>query len=304
MFWIIPALAAHISNAAVFVVDKGILGSGGKIGKPARYAAYSSLVAAGAAVLFFVSPAAPTVFVLTWGLLAGALWVAALWLYFTAMKNGEVSRVVPLTGSAVPLFTLIFATLFLGEQLATQQLIAALLLIIGGAVLSLTFKDVQGLPAHAVLAAVCAGAAFAAHFAVMKLVYSNFSPFLSAFAYSRIGVGVSALALLGGISLSRPKEVVTQEDVPQSSKKNLWLAFWGSKTLGMVALLLQNWAISLGSVSLVNALQGAQYVVVLVIAAMFSRIMPQLYAEQVGRYALAQKLIGIACVSVGIVILL
>ncbi len=50
--------------------------------------------------------------------------------YFYALKEGEASRVVPIA-SAFPLFTALFAFLFLGEKFQWQKVLGAIL-IVGG----------------------------------------------------------------------------------------------------------------------------------------------------------------------------
>jgi len=48
------------------------------------------------------------------GLVAGLFYVVAVLLYFEALKDEEVSRVVPLFGMA-PIFVTVLAAIFLGE---------------------------------------------------------------------------------------------------------------------------------------------------------------------------------------------
>ena len=55
-------MLAHAGNVLVFVVDKSLLSTGRPIARPVRYAAYSGLVAAGAAVLLAFVYVAPTGF--------------------------------------------------------------------------------------------------------------------------------------------------------------------------------------------------------------------------------------------------
>lgn len=304
MTWILLALVAHALNALVFVVDKGLLGKReSTVSRPAWYAAYSGLVAAGASVVLLYEFVAPTWLIVQWSLLAGLLWMVALCLFFVALKNGEPSRVVPVAGSSVPVFTLIFAALFLHERIPGVALIAVGLLVIGGALLSIQWRG-PGVSARAGVAAVLSGAAFAGHFAVSKYVYSWAEPFLPLFAYVRLGVGVWALLLivilLGQRRASGQRVRRTQI---AGAAGGIALAFIASKVVGMVALLLQNYAIKLGSVTVVNALQGTQYLFVLVLATAVSAFAPRFFREEVSRVALAQKIMGIGCIIIGLIIL-
>jgi drug/metabolite transporter (DMT)-like permease len=225
--------------------------------------------------------------------------MAALWLFFVALKYGEPSRVVPLVGSSVPVATLILAVLFLNEQLAAQQLLAIALLIGGGIVLSIKLGGGAPLWKLGSFTAVASGAAFAGHFAVTKYIYTLPAPFVALFAYVRIGVGVWALLLLLLLWHRQPAKRARRTKA-QWAIGGIAAAFVISKVVGMAALLLQNYAIAIGSVSVVNALQGAQYFFVLVLALIFSHWAPKFFREEVSRVALAQKIIGIACITVGL----
>jgi len=307
MFWVVIALTAHLMNALVFVVDKSLLSTKDSIvSQPARYAALSGLVAAGAVVVLPFGFALPNNFVVMWSLLAGVFWVAALWLFFIALKNGESSRVVPIAGSAVPLFTLIIATTLLGEVLTGQHLLAVTALIIGGMLLSIRLTKGGGVSKRVLGAATLSGAAFAAHFATVDYIYDRFEPFLAAFAYSRMGVGLAALVLLIFVLATYKKPRSSQKKAASKVKRAgmiIAVAFISSKLLGALALILQNYAISLGSVTIVNALQGTQYAFLLLLAIIISRKLPKLFTEELKRVVLTQKIAGIVVIAIGLVLL-
>lgn len=309
MLWLAVAILAHGLNAVVFVVDKGILGSGGGIGRPAKYAAYSGLVAALAGGLLFFSWRRPDLFIASWSLALGALWVLALWLFFKALKYSEPSRVVPLAGASVPVFTWVFAVIFLGERLGVLDSLAVLFLILGGGLLSLRLKGTRGMPLPAVILVAGSGAAFAGYFAGVDYVYVRWDPFLAAFAYTRIGVGVVALGLLGLFARNAPRlrsaggrsfGGQARQHSRQARPSGVAAAFVVSKLLGAGALLLQNWAIDLASVTRVNALQGTQYIAVLALAAFVSVRWPRVFREELASRALWQKVGGILLVSGGL----
>ena len=312
MSWVGVALLAHFIIAIVFTVDKSLLSSGNSVvGNPAKYAALSGLAAAGAAVVLPFGFALPNEFVVAWSLAGGICWVAALWLFFIALKEGESSRVVPLAGSAVPVFTLVIAATFLGEALSGQQLWAVAALIAGGALLSIELKGTARLPRRVLLAAVGSGLAFATYFVIVDALYERFGPFVAAFAYSRLGVGLVALLLL--IQVLQREQATGRRPAKRSSAKRsstlaraglvIGLAFIGSKVLAAVALILQNYAIKEGSVTVVNALQGTQYAFLLLLAFIISYQFPKLFKEELGRVAVGQKIAGIAVIGLGLMLL-
>jgi transporter family protein len=66
-------------------------------------------------------------FLILSGVVAGLL---GMWLYFSAMKYWEASRVVPIVG-AYPLIAFLFSLFLLGEQLTLQKGIGVVLVVVG-----------------------------------------------------------------------------------------------------------------------------------------------------------------------------
>lgn len=79
--------------------------------------------------------------------------------------------------------------------------------------------------------------------------------------------------------------------------------FMANKALAAGAFILLNYAISLGSVTVANALQGTQYVFLLLLATAVSVGWPKLFREELSRMAVWQKVSGIVLVSLGVVLL-
>lgn len=304
MWWLFYALLAHVMNAGVFVVDKSLLASESRISSPIRYAAWSGVLAGGAIFLLPFYWVAPTWAVINWSLLAGVCWVGALWFSFSALKAGEPSVVVPITGSVVPLFTWLIAVVFLGERLSSQTMIALLMLVLGGAVLSLRLSKAARMNSSVMATAVISGMFYAVYFAVVKHVYILFPFFLPAFAYTRLGVGLAGLVLVVWL-MRRPAEKPLLKKRKNGKKFTAYIiaALVVSKGFGMTALILQNYAISLGSVTVVNALQGTQYLFLLGLAALVSRYYPRLWKEEYSRVTLTQRLAGMGLVSLGLILL-
>jgi len=304
MWWLVYALLAHVMNAGVFVVDKSLLATDSKISSPIRYAAWSGVLSGGAVLLLPFAWMAPTGAVLGWSLVAGVCWVAALWFSFTALKAGVPSIVVPLTGSMVPIFTWLIAALFLGERLDGLTVIALVTLVLGGAILSLRLSKATRMNSRVISAVVLSSLFYAAYFAVVKYVYIFFPFFLPAFAYTRMGVGVAGLILtIWLLRKTRSNKIVKARNHGKKFTMLIIAALVISKGFGMLALILQNYAINLGSVTVVNALQGTQYLFLLGLAALVSRYYPKLWKEEYSRVTLAQRLLGMGLVSIGLILL-
>lgn len=298
MLWFLIAVIAHVANAVVFAVDKSLLQGTSRVGSPLCYTFYSSLLAATAVVLLPFSYAPLTAFILVWSCAAGVVHIIALLLFFSAVKVGEPSRVVPIAGSAVPLFTLLLAPAVIGEVLTGRQLVAVVLLIAGGGLLSLRRISVYLLLHRSALPAVAAGLFFAIHLVLMKFLYTHAVPFLALFTYSRLLEAVVALVILGPLML-----LYSPARGGRTRRLGVPATFLGNKALAAGAFLLQNYAISLGSVTIVNALQGVQYLFLFALAIVISRRAPHLFHEELDRAALLQRLVGIVSVVLGLAFL-
>ncbi len=304
MVWIFFALLAHLANGAVFIIDKSLLEGKTTLRKPLHYALYSAVLAGLVIALLPFAHIVFSSFVLVWSVLAGAVHILALLLFFTAMRLGEPSRVVPITGSAVPLFTVLFAVFFLGEVFTSWQFVGIVLLLVGGALLSITRgqrEKIVQISWRTVALSLCAGALFAVYFVVTKYIYTYANDlFLSVFMTTRIVEALIAMvAIMIFIGVRLPKKAKVKKNTNRKAQGIFFL----NKLLAAGAFLLQTYAISLGSVSVVNALQGVQFAFVFLLAILFSWAFPKIFREEIQAGALLQKGMGIILVSIGITLI-
>src|SRR4051812_5935755 len=105
--WIIVAIIAYLLFAINGVADKFLLTKAvGDAGVYAFYVGISSLLVFALAPFGLTLVSWPLFFV---ALAAGGTFITALYFFYTAIKLTSVSRVLPIEGGLVPLFTLIFA---------------------------------------------------------------------------------------------------------------------------------------------------------------------------------------------------
>jgi len=79
--------------------------------------------------------------------------------------------------------------------------------------------------------------------------------------------------------------------------------FFLIRLLAAAAFIMLNWAISLGNVAMVNALQGIQYLFLFLIILLLSTKFPQILKERLGSGVMIQKIIGIMLISIGLYLL-
>lgn len=303
MSWILLALIAHFTNALVFIVDKSLLTGKSAVGSPLKYTFYSAILAAFSLVVLPFGYTSLTFFVFFGSLVAGLLHLLSLWFFFTALSSGEPSRVVPVVGSLVPLVTLLIGVFVLGETLSSVEIGASILLIIGGVILSVRLGSKVASSARQNLFMLGAGVCFALYFVVMKYVYDHTTTFLAVFVYSRVLEAVLAFILIGPFVLKKTAALKSKRQLRHTTSYATRSLFVGNKALAAAAFLMQHYAIKLGSVSIVNALQGTQYVFVLLLAALVSWRLPYLWQEEMRQVTLVQKIVGISFIVVALMVL-
>jgi len=314
MFWIIIAIIAYFIQAIVSATDKIILTK--SLPNPISYAFWVGIFSVFNIFFLWISWDYPGIRWLLLDFLVGGVWLIATLSLYKMIKEHETSRVATITGAFIPIFTLILSYIFLNEGYTIKQLLAFAFLLLGSVLLSfkksrlykikeffkrmhsIIFKEEDILTRQLFFGSVVTAVFFAVYFIITKYVFSN-QPFLSAYAWTRIGAVGAALCLLffpGNWKLIFEK--------PKSSKKTAAGLFLTNKILGGISFILINLAISLGTVAIINAMQGIQFVFLLIIVVLLSVKYPKILKEEITKETLAQKISGIVLVGVGLFILL
>jgi len=140
---------------------------------------------------------------------------------------------------------------------------------------------------------------FAAYYVLMKFIYST-QPFIGSFVWSRMGSFIGVLFIL---YFPDWRAMIVQHQKGAKSPKNISF-FLSVRLLAALAFIMLNWAISMGSVALINSLQGVQYLFLIILVLFISRRFPEFLDEELGGGVLMQKLIGAALVSLGLYMLI
>lgn len=307
MSWFLIAIIAYALLAIVNIGDKLFLGN-----FVPNYKAYTALIGILGIVLFVAAPwflVWPGVAVFIVSIFAGVLFAAALLSFFYSLQVGQASRVIPFVGGLVPVFSLMFAAVFIGETLSVTQLVAFFFLIVGTTILiriphkthwweEIWKRIHKEHHTKEMLIAVLAAALFAGSFVASKYVYTQ-TEFLSGFMWIRLGTFIAGLAILTSKD-TRKAFVKTFKKLPSSTGA----LFVGNQAIGAGGFLLQNYAISLGTVALVNALQGVQYIFVIALAILASIFFPKLAGkEDVDPWTIIEKIFAVIVIGGGLWVL-
>ena len=291
MNWIIVVTIGHFLNAVAFLMDKFLLTK--KIPSPFVYAFFIGALGILALALIPFGFTVPSSIEIVRALVAGFTFVLALIFFFAGLKENEASRVVPLTGGLVPAFTFVLAYFWLGERLGQVEILAFAFLIAGSVLISLDKKGKAS--GRGYLYAIVAAFVFAFSFVLTKQVFIE-QNFVSGFVWSRVGGFLAAMVIL--LIPSQRHAIFNQPK--QKNKGNTTVLFFTGQVAGALGFVLINYAISLASVSLVNAMQGVQYAFLLIIVLILSKKYPRILSEKLSGFVLGQKILAILLISLGI----
>lgn len=296
--WLPIAVAGHLLNACAFLIDKALLSTSFK-----RSGTYAALIGGLSCLALLALPWAPIPSASAWPAMAGfgSLFVIALWTFFEALRRGEATRVVPIIGSLIPVFTLIDTSLLVGERLPTNGYIGFGVLVLATFILS-SGHGKEGLDRKTIGICVLSAFLFAASSALGKLAF-NEAGFLGVFVWSRFFAAATAI-LIVAIATGVRGELAKLIFVP-NSKTAVEEGFkLGMMIIGQVAgafgFLLVQFAISQGSAAIVNALQSVQYAALVLVAWFGGEKLAQILHEHRTTRAFITKGSAIALVAFGL----
>jgi drug/metabolite transporter (DMT)-like permease len=235
-------------------------------------------------------------------LAVGAIFPLALFFMFQALKHGDASKITVLIGGLIPIFTISFSCIFLQERFTAHQWIGIFYLLLVIFVIALVSSDNRPAAVKNKKAAfyfsLGAALVYALFFIGTKFSY-NHHEFFSSFIWIRIGSLLGALLM---IARQKDRQEIfrsLKSGRPSGSARNRFLII-GNQALGALSFILQNYAISFGSVALVNALQGVQYVFILILGWLFTIFKPKIIRENISRLVLVPKIIAVILVGFGL----
>lgn len=296
MPWFLFAISGYFLNAVVAVIDKFLLGQRPTT-KPPVYTFYIGILSIFAFILAPFGLDWPGLSQFAMALLAGGLFLLSLLYLFETLDLDEASRVLPAIGGLTPILVLFLSFLFLDERLSLLQVLAFSLLVLGSVLITLKLGGKKRNLVKTVKFIALAILFGALSLVLIKYVYIQ-QGFINGFIWSRLGSFLVAL-----LFLIWPKLRQSIFEAGRQAKSGLSLLLVSNKTLAGGASLLINLAISLGSVSLVNAMQGVQYVFLLILAVILSKKFPQILEEKISGKILLQKISAILIIGLGLVIL-
>lgn len=287
MLWLYLALLAYFINAIVFLIDKHLLAS--YIPKPFAYTFGVSILSILAVVLipFGVSWLGLNYFILAF--ISGASFFVALFFLYTAIKFSDASVASTNVGTLSAIFTYIFSILILHNKLGLHNGFAFTFLVLGLLFIGLVRRDI-------VKYSISSGLFFGLSIVLLKWTFNN-ADFNNGIFWTRVGfVGTAFSALL--FSSARKRIYDSFHACPPGSM----FLFVLNKIIAGIGFIIYYYAVSLGEISLINALLGVQFVFVFILALIFGNKISGI-SENIKGKVLAEKLIGIVLIVSGFLML-
>jgi len=299
MSWLLITLSSYLILAIVFLIDKYLLM--GPIPNPKVYAFYSGILGVLILLLIpFVGFSIPLPSQIILSFLAGFFFIYGIFWFYKALQLFEPSRIVPAVGGMLPLFTFGLIYIFSTEKetFSLSEFLAFILLILGSALIA--YEKSKKISLKNLQISIITALLLAFYFVLAKYIYIA-QPFWSGYIWIRIGAFLTALCFLL-FSTDVKKEILKKRKIiPKSTSLFLF-----NQGLGAGANILQNWAVALVPlvyVAMINALQGTQYVFLLIFTIFLSLKFPKILKEEISKEVLVQKIIAILLIGGGLSLL-
>jgi drug/metabolite transporter (DMT)-like permease len=292
MLWVYLAITAYFLNAVVFSLDKFLLAA--PIPNPLSYAFYTAVLDVLAAILlvaflgFAINlPAVPNLAVI---LVSGLTFFGALIFLFKSVRAIDVLEAAPTVG-AISVLTAFFASIVLLNQRFSGSELTAFFLLAAG-ILMLSFFHLGTETARVMLVG---GMLFGVSAVTLKLFFTT-SSFINGLFWFCSSTALGSIFVLA-VPRAR-RQIFSSFSLTLPSSKLLFLF---AKALAALASFVLYYAIKIGNVVFVNALQGLQYVFIFLFCAVFAGKLPTVFDNR-GR-GLWRKAAAVILIAAGLFML-
>ncbi|MEK7511775.1 MAG: DMT family transporter [Patescibacteria group bacterium] len=299
MPWLWIVICSQFANAGAQLLDKFLLTK--KFPRPAVLTFWTAVAnLLGVVFVFWDFVLFPGWPLLLLSLGSGIAFTIALQFLYVGLKTGEASHIAPLVGGVVAIASFVISYFWLGERLTFYQQIAVLLLVIGSLLISFEKSKKHNGWHIGMLWAIFSGVFFALSYVMSRAVFLE-TTFSTGFVWARIGSFAAALPLL----LSAPvrKSLFAKSEKQKEKSRSGMVILAINKVLAALYFIGMNYAISLASATIVNALAGLQYAILLTLIFICTKKLPQFFREQFTAREFVQEGIAIVVIMAGLAFL-
>jgi len=286
--WIFLVLGVALINGFVNILDKHVVSS--EVRDPVFCTTFWTIVNFVLMLIVFLIAGQKFVFNTSaiYAIIAGAVAAIAVIFYYKALKSEEVSRVLPML-AIVPLFVLLISTIFLGESFGWIKYLAIFFLVAGAFLISV--KNFKHFKISKVLGIVLLSALFFSLRTPITRVATFGLNFWQTSFYTSVGL------LIVGLILWIFHHPTMKSRAKIKGLEYLFLA----NAIGVGAILLGVWALTLAQASLVSALNSVQDLFVFILAIFFAK--EGFIKEHLSKKTIVFKIIAIALIIAGSILI-
>lgn len=300
MTWFFIALIAPILWSLVNFADKFLLSEeseNSSVGSLMIFSTFAGVIVVMFAPFFTTELFAISAINALILIVVGFLAALAIMLYLYALDAGETSVVVPFF-QLIPVFAYFFAYVILGETLTTHQVIGAIVVVIGAAILSIEFHEEGGLRVRGKIALLMLGSSiiFALYETIFKVVAVDEGFIVSTF-WEHVGLLLFGTILFVFFKKFRGDFLSLFR---QKRKRVRILGInVGSEILTLAGNVFTNYALLLAPVALVLVVSSYQPVFVLIIGVLLTLFFPKIASEKLTAKHLLHKVFSLAVILIG-----
>ena len=299
MSWFYIVIVSQFCNAGAQLLDKFLLTK--KFPRPTVLTFWTAVAnLLGVVFVFWEFVLFPGWTLLILSICSGIAFTIALQFFYVGLKTGEASHIAPLVGGVVAIASFVSSYFWLGERLTFYQQIAVLLLVVGSLLISFEKSKKHNGWHIGMLWAILSGVFFALSYVMLRAVFLE-TTFSTGFVWARIGSFAVVLPLLFSSSIRKALFAKSGENKQKTKSGLIILAI--NKVLAALYFVGMNYAISLASATIVNALAGLQYAILLALIYICTKKMPRFFREQFTARELVQEGMAIVLIIVGLAFL-
>lgn len=230
-------------------------------------------------------------------LLSSFIYILATYFYFKALEKNDASIVVVMF-QLIPVFSYILALIFFKENLAIQQIIGSIVIILSAVLISFDFEEKNNKSKWVALILMTLSSLFyATYFFLFDIGIRN-SSYNSCAFWFQIGF------LILGIILICIKSYRTTfiKAIKNNGKKYFSLNIT-NEVINLIANLLVNFANVTIPLALANVLNGFQGAFVFILGVIGVKLLPKYFKENMSKKIVVQKISCIILSIIGLIIM-
>ena len=230
-------------------------------------------------------------------LLSSFVYILATYFYFKALEKNDASIVVVMF-QLIPVFSYILALIFFKENLALQQIVGSILIILSAVLISFDFEEKNNKSKwFALILMMLSSLLYSIYFFLFDIGIRN-SSYTSCAFWLQIGFLIQGIILIC-IKSFRGTFI---KAIKNNGKKYFSLNLT-NEALNLIANLFVNYANVTIPLALANVLNGFQGAFVFILGFIGVKLLPKYFKENISKKIIAQKIFCIILSVIGLIVM-